>query len=251
MPDYPFLKVRKEGNMKPIKDRAHADLSRPYEKALYLGPEKMTDAELLAVILNTGAKGESAVDIAQRILNLSPNKEGLLGLWHLGIEDYKTIPGIGVVKAIRLVCISELSRRLSTLSALKTLDFSDSATVAAYYQEQLRHEEREKLIVAMLDTRCRFLGDTEISRGTVNASYASAREIFTAALRMRAVSIVLVHNHPSGDPSPSEADLIATRQIAEAGRLLGICVYDHIIIGDTIYASLREFGYMDEGVESF
>ena len=234
--------------MHRIADRAHADLNRPYEKALYLGPGVMTDAELLAVILNTGTKGESAMDISRKILSLAPGEEGLLGLCHLGIEDYKTLPGIGNVKAIRLVCIGELSKRLASRSAMRTLCFEDSDSIADYYMEQLRHEEQEKLVCVMLDTRYRFLGDTVISSGTVNASLASTRELFLAALRHRAVFIVLLHNHPSGDPTPSDEDIVVTKRVQKAGDLLEIRLMDHLIIGDHCYVSMRDAGVLDEGV---
>lgn len=231
-----------------IADRVHADLNRPYEKALYLGPQAMTDAELLAVILNTGIKGESAVDVAKKILSLSPGGEGLLGLCHLGVGELISVPGIGDVKAIRLVCIGELSKRLAQRSAGKTLDFENPKSIADYYMEVLRHEEKEKVICVMLDTRCRFIGDAVISSGTVNASLISTRELFLTALRYRAVSIVLLHNHPSGDPMPSEEDITTTKKIRSAGKILDIRLDDHIVIGDHAYVSMRESGLLDQGV---
>lgn len=223
--------------MKKILERATADFSRPYEKCLRFGPSVLNDAELLAVIIRSGTKGLSAVELAERILQ---RREGLLGLLHLGIADLMEIPGIGEVKAIQLKCIAELSRRISSSLAGTGMDFKNPENVAAYYMETLRHKEQEEVVLVMLDTKCRRIADCVVFTGTVNASVISTREIFLTALRNRAVSVILLHNHPSGDPTPSKEDIAVTEKVAEAGRILDIQLADHIVIGDRCYVSFRE-----------
>ena len=210
---------------------------RPYEKCLRLGAECLTDSELLAVLLRTGTKGSPSVEMAEAVLRLSKDREGLLGLHHLSLTQLQGVKGIGKVKAIQIKCIGELSKRIATATAKKGLSFQHPASM-----EQLRHEEQELLICMMLDTKNHLLGDEMIFKGTVNSSLANPREIFLSAVSYHAVGILLVHNHPSGDCTPSEADISFTQRIKEAGELLGIPLLDHIIIGDCKYLSFREQG---------
>lgn len=217
---------------------------RPYEKCFKYGAEVLTDQELLAVILRTGSLGQSSVLLADKVLSYSNNKEGLLILQHLSVEELMQIRGIGKVKAIQLKCIAELSRRISKTSAGNKLDFSSPASIAEYYMEDLRHEEKEQLILVMMNTKHRLIRDKIMTTGTVSCSLVSTREIFIEALRNGAVYIVLIHNHPSGDPSPSREDIINTKRIKEAGSLIGIELIDHIIIGDFRYTSMRERGIL-------
>ena len=131
---------------------------------------------------------------------------------------------------------------MAAAGARKGLCFHDPASIADYYMERLRHKEQEELICMMLDTKNHLLGEEMIFKGTVNGSFVSPREIFLTAMSYHAVGILLVHNHPSGDPTPSQADLDVTQRIAEAGELLGIPLLDHIIIGDCKYLSFRQQG---------
>jgi DNA repair protein RadC len=226
--------------MKKILERPAADLSRPYEKCLQYGPSVLNDAELLAVVIRSGTRGKSAVELAKQILAGNQTGKGLLGLLHMSMADLTEIPGIGEVKAIQLKCIAELSRRISSSSAETGLDFGNPGSVAEYYMESLRHKEQEELVLVMLDTKCHRISDAVIFTGTVNASLVSTRELFLAAIRNRAVQIILLHNHPSGDPTPSEEDIAVTKKVAEAGKLLDIHLVDHIVIGDRCYVSFRE-----------
>lgn len=219
---------------------------RPYEKCLEKGPETLTDAELLAVILRCGSRDLPSVDLAREILRQCPSREGLLGIHHLSVAQLQEISGVGPVKAVQIKCIGELSKRMARLAAGRKLNFQDPASIASYYMEALRHEEQEILICMMLDTKNHFLGDVAVTRGTVNTSLISPRELFLEALRHHAVHLVLVHNHPSGDPSPSLEDLSVTRRISRAGELLGIALLDHIIIGDRQYISLLKEGFLTE-----
>ena len=215
---------------------------RPYEKCLRMGAECLTDSELLAVLLRTGTKGSPSVEMAEEVLKLSKDKEGLLGLHQLSLAQLQAVKGIGKVKAIQIKCIGELSKRIATATAKKGLSFRHPASIADYYMEQLRHEEQELLICMMLDTKNHLLGDEMIFKGTVNISLANPREIFLSAVSYHAVGILLVHNHPSGDCTPSQADVDFTQRVKEAGELLGIPLLDHIIIGDCKYLSFREQG---------
>ena len=175
--------------------------------------------------------------------NYLPGKEeGLLGLYHCTRQELLQIRGVGEVKAIQLQCIGELSKRMAAAGARKGLCFHDPASIADYYMERLRHEDQEVLLCMMLDTKNQLLGEKEITRGTVNATMISPRELFLAALQFRAVHILLVHNHPSGIPEPSGDDITVTRQIRRAGEMLGITLLDHIIIGDHCYTSMLEQG---------
>ena len=213
---------------------------RPYEKCLTAGPQSLTDAELLAVILRSGTKGKTSIELAEEILSHSGVHEGLISLFYLSHEELKEIQGVGSVKAVQISCITELSRRIARTAAEKRLQFCSPGSIADYYMESLRHEEQEIVLCMMLDTKSKLIAETVISRGTVNISLISPRDVFLKALSYHAVQIILVHNHPSGDPTPSDLDIDITRQIREAGELLGILLVDHVIIGDMCFVSLRE-----------
>ena len=215
---------------------------RPYEKCLKAGAEALTDAELLAVILRTGSHGESSVSLAARVLGLKHPK-GILGLMHLSLPEVMSVKGIGRVKGIELLCIGELSKRIWKALATESVQiFSKPAEISGFYMEDMRHKEQEELHLMMLNTKNSLIQETLIFRGTVNASMASPREIFLEAFRCHAVRIVLVHNHPSGDPTPSAEDKEMTNRVKTAGELIGIPLLDHIIIGDNSYFSFRERG---------
>lgn len=215
---------------------------RPYERCFQSGPEVLTDAELLAVIIRTGAKGERSLDLARKVLQLSKSCNGILGIHHSSIEELMQIKGVGKVKAVQLKCVAELAKRLSRASARERLSFQEPDSIASYYMEELRHEEQEKLLLLMLNTKGSLIRDKVMSTGTVNASLVSPREIFIEALRYNAVFVILVHNHPSGDASPSREDIHLTERVRQCGMLLGIELMDHIIIGDNEYVSFREKG---------
>ena len=216
---------------------------RPYEKCLACGPGALSDPELLAVILRTGTEGENVCQLAARILSL-PDYEGLEGLCRIPLERLTKLKGIGKVKAVQLKCLAELAARMAKASAGEKLCFDTPATIAAYFMEELRHKEQEHLIALFLNTRNKLLREKLMFKGTVNASIISPREIFLEALEVHAVQLVLVHNHPSGDPSPSLEDIRVTKRISKGGELLGIQLLDHVIIGDRCYSSLRERGIL-------
>ena len=224
-------------NMMKIRDLPES--VRPYERCITDGPEVLSDMELLAVILRTGTQGCSALELSRRILKLCPFEEGLNGILHLSRTELEQVPGIGPVKAVQICCVGELSKRLARKGRSLRTEFRDPESIASYYMENLRHCEQEHVICMMLDTRNCLLGELELSRGTVNQSLLSPREVYLEAMAFHAVHVILIHNHPSSSAVPSSEDLRITRQIAEAGELLGITLLDHIIVGDRCYQSLR------------
>jgi DNA repair protein RadC len=213
---------------------------RPYEKALTKGIESLSDAELLSVILRTGSRNVRSIDLAYEILRHKPEYPGLLSLCYTTKEELMKITGIGKVKAIELLAIAELVKRLVRAKKPDRNIFRSPKEIALYYMEELRHEKREKTILLLLDGKNRMIRDIIISEGTVNMSMASPREIFIEAIKYEAVFIILLHNHPSGDPTPSREDLQTTKKIQQTGMLVGIPLIDHIIIGDQSYISLQE-----------
>lgn len=213
---------------------------RPYEKCLRYGAESLTNTELLAVLLRTGVKGMNALELARNILNLQTEEESLLNIHQLTLSKLKRIKGIGSVKAIQILCISELAKRLAKSTAKEGLIFHSPSTIAKYYMEEMRHQKQENMKLLMLNTKTKLIGETNISKGTVNASLISPRELFIEALNCEAVSIILLHNHPSGDPTPSESDILLTNRIKAAGELIGVELLDHIIIGNNCYISFLE-----------
>lgn len=217
---------------------------QPYEKCAAYGAEFLTDAELIACILRSGTREYTSVALAERLLELRKGNKGLNGLCSLSFEELTAVPGIGKVKAIQIQSLFELAKRMSRSKAAKSLNFSDPESIAKYYMEDFRHKEQEQLMLMLLDNKGNLLGNKIMFTGTVNASIISPREIYLEALKFHAVSIILLHNHPSGDPSPSDADLRITRKIREAGNFLDIRLLDHIILGDGVYVSFREKSYL-------
>lgn len=215
---------------------------RPYEKCEKYGAASLSDAELLAVIIKTGSKGERVSELANRILNYSKGKSGLIGLNYLTLEDFMSIHGIGRVKAIQLLCVTELTKRMAKAHLPENAVLNQPKEIARHYMQELRHLDCEHVVLLLLDTKCHKIKDFLISKGTVNAALVEPREIFLKAVRYGAVNIVLLHNHPSGDVSPSNADISITKKIFQAGELLGIQLVDHIIIGDNRFFSFREKG---------
>lgn len=215
--------------------------NQPYEKFVSHGPNSLTDSELIAIILRTGTKDKSALMLAQEVLSAGNyEKMGILGLHSVSLKDLCRIKGIGMVKAVKLKCILELSLRLSRAHAREGLIVRQPETIACYYMEQLRHRKTECVIVACIDGKGELTYDEQISEGSVKMSLISPREIFLMALKHEAVNIILVHNHPSGDPTPSSADEMLTKNVAMAGKQMDIPLLDHIIIGDNCYFSFRE-----------
>ncbi len=232
-------------NKKQNNEHQSKNQNLPYEKFLRFGPQALTESELLAIILRTGTKNKSALQLAEEILSMSdPKKEGLLGLYDIPLEKLMAIKGMGEVKAVKVKCLTELSARISAAKAKVGMILNKPETVARYYMESLRHKKTECVIMACLDSKGEILHDSMISSGSVKMSVVSPREIFMEALKYEAVNILLVHNHPSGDPVPSQADITLTENVAQMGKTLDIPLLDHIIIGDNRYVSFKEAGLL-------
>ena len=220
---------------------------RPDEKFRKFGPKALSDAELLAIILRTGSNECHSVDLSRQILTSpSCSEENILNIFNYEMVSLMKIKGIGVVKATQIMAVAELSLRIANNSLRSKLNFNSPASIAAYYTEQLRHRPREAIMLIMLDSACGLIKDMIISEGTVNTALLSPREVFIEALKYEAVNIILLHNHPSGHPVPSKDDINSTRQILAGGRMIGIELLDHIIIGDRKYISFKEEGLINE-----
>lgn len=215
---------------------------RPYEKCERFGAENLTNAELLAVLLRTGTKGENSLELAHRLICSDLPERGILNIHRWTFDQLLAIRGIGKVKAIQILCMSELAKRLARSTAMTGLDFSSPSTIAQYYMEDMRHREKEVLKLLLLNSRSKLIGESDVSEGTADTALVSPRELFLEALRKNASAIILLHNHPSGEPTPSREDVRITRRIYEAGALIGIELLDHIVIGDNCFVSLRERG---------
>ncbi len=217
---------------------------RPYEKCAAHGAAALSDAELLAVILRTGTRSMTSLELARELLTRFGRNRGIGFLREVTREELECVPGIGSVKATELLAAGELSRRIAQTGMREDIILGRPQAIASYFMEDLCWLDHEEMWVAMFNTKNRLIHTETVSMGTVNASLASPREIFLNALRHHAVFVVLLHNHPSGDPEPSAADIDLTNRLAEAGALLHIPVMDHIIIGDHCYLSFRERGLL-------
>lgn len=217
---------------------------QPYERLVKNGPEVLSDAELLAVIIKSGTKELSSVDVARNLL--SDRHKNLINLYDYSIEELIQFPGIGRVKAIQLKAVCELSKRISRANIGYTLRMDSPEILARYYMEQIRHLRNEQLICAYFDVKLRFVGDVILSQGNVNAAFVSMKKIFRGAFDKNASIIVLIHNHPSGDPTPSEEDIYVTEKVKRACEIMDLYLGDHIIIGDRAYFSFLENNYLKD-----
>lgn len=225
-----------------MKDMAKCEM--PYEKCISEGPEVLTDAELLAVILRSGSKGQNALVTAEKILNAHNVYKGIVGLNYLSLEDLTSIEGIGTVKAVQMKCIAELSKRMSRSLHKPFIAFESPNSIADYYMEDTRYLDKEEVFVLLFDARHKLLKEKKLAEGTINHAVVSPRDIFIFALEYHAVYIIMVHNHPSGDPEPSAQDILISTRVQDAGRLIGIELSDHIIVGNNCFVSLAERGYI-------
>ena len=221
---------------------------RPREKLLQKGVKALSDSELLAVLLRTGRSGISAVQLADQVLTLRP--QGLGYLAECLPEELQSVSGIGQAKACQIVAALELGRRIATAPREKRPRIQSSDEAASLVMEDMRYLPQETFRALLLNVRGQVISQSQISVGTLNMSMANPREVFRDAVRKNAAAVIVVHNHPSGDPAPSREDIQTTRRLAETGEILGIPLWDHVIIGDGIYVSLREEGYFGKEDEN-
>ena len=219
-----------------------ADLQRsdrPRERLASQGPAALADAELVAILLRTGTRGSSALRLAEALLQ---DTGGMGGLRHSRFDELRGRHGIGPAKAAQLVAAIELGRRFAVAELEARRAIQSPEDVAELLRYEIGGREQEHLVVVLLDTRNRLLRIAEVYVGSLNTSVVRIGEIFREAVRSNAAALIVAHNHPSGDPSPSPEDVAVTRAMVEAGRLLDVEVLDHLIIGKDRHLSLRQAG---------
>jgi DNA repair protein RadC len=214
---------------------------RPRERLAQYGPESLSTAELLAIVLRVGARGESAIRLAERLLS---EFRGLAGLARARVPQLAALPGMGLAKSSQVKASFELGKRLAASTEGPRPVVRGAADAAALVMEELRHREQECLAAVFLDTRNQVICTRVLMVGTLTGSPAHPREIFREALAQGCASLIVCHNHPSGDPTPSKDDIALTARLVEAGELMGVPVLDHIVVGGGRYVSLREAGRM-------
>jgi DNA repair protein RadC len=212
---------------------------RPRERLLQQGPQNLTEAELLGILLGKGTREKTAIDVARQLLD---RYESLQELFSRSPSELMKVKGIGSAKAAVLSASFELVRRLQSKGGPRKPIFKRSSDIANYYLPLLRDLRKEVFKVLLLNRANRLIKEVPISEGTLDASIVHPRDVFREALLEPSAGIILIHNHPSGNPSPSEEDLRLTQQLVEAGRLLGIRVYDHIILAGETYRSFADEG---------
>ncbi|WLV23687.1 DNA repair protein RadC [Aciduricibacillus chroicocephali] len=222
-----------------IKDTPVED--RPRERLLQYGPGRLSNQELLAILLGSGTRQESVMSLSNRVLL---HFDGLKLLNEATIEELKAIKGIGDAKGVLILAALELGKRLNQYRPQEKFFIRSPEDGADYVMEEMRQLKQEHFVALFLDTKNQVLHRQTIFIGSLNASIVHPREVFREAVRRSAASIICIHNHPSGDPAPSQEDIQVTRRLVEAGKMMGIELLDHIIIGDRRFVSLKEKGYV-------
>jgi DNA repair protein RadC len=227
----------------PIKEWPESD--RPREKLLEKGPETLSNAELLAIILRTGdaSTGQSALDYGRGLM--TQFGESLRQLEEASVQEICATKGIGPAKAAQIKAALELGKRFAEEEIKRGEQFRSSADVFNHYREHLSGLKKEEFHVLLLDAKNRKIRDVRVSEGSLTSSLVHPREVFNPVIRESAAAVILVHNHPSGDPSPSQEDLQITRRLREIGEVMGVRVLDHIVIGKGKYVSFVDDGYWD------
>ncbi|MGH2604466.1 MAG: RadC family protein [Dehalococcoidia bacterium] len=212
---------------------------RPRERLKLRGASSLSDSDLIAILLNTGTVGLSVTDLAQRLI---VEQGGLRGLMRLEVSELARIRGVGDAKAVRVKAALELGRRLAAQIPDVRPQIASPDDIVTLVQIEMAALDQEQLRVVLLDTKNRVLAIRTVYQGSVNAAQIRVAEVFRDAIRHNAVAIVAIHNHPSGDPTPSAADVTVTAELAQAGALLDIELLDHLVIGDGRWVSLRRLG---------
>lgn len=231
-----------EKGRKIMKIKALPAEERPMEKGLYQGMEVLSNTELLALVINSGTKQQSAIGLAEDIICRSGS---IAALRDLSAQELMEIPGIGPGKASRILAALELGKRISAKPSGRPANVDNPDDIAALFMEEMRSLKQESFRVLLLNTKGDILSVETISVGELNRAPVHPREVFRPAVKKSAAAVILIHNHPSGDPRPSSEDIHTTVRLMECGRLMGIRVLDHLIIGDGEYISLSQLGAMN------
>ena len=213
-------------------------LERPYEKLELYGAQKLSNSELLAIIIKTGSKDESVISLGQKVLSLIENQNNLRALQEISIEEFMSIKGIGKVKAIQLKAVCELAKRMGQPLNNKKIVIRSPADVANLLMEELRYEKNEEARVVILNIKNVVQKIIKVAQGGTNFAVIEPKEVLLDAIKIGAPKIILLHNHPSGDSTPSKADYAVTDRIYECAEMMGINLLDHIIIGDGKFDSI-------------
>lgn len=214
---------------------------RPRERFLQEGPKSLSNQELLALLIRTGTKNESVIQLSSRLIRTF---EGLRLLKDASIEEITAIHGIGEAKAIQILAAIEIGRRINSLNNQDRYVIRSPEDCVNYCMDEMRFLSQEHFVCLYLNTKNQVLHKQTIFIGSLNASIVHPREVYKEAFRRSAASIICLHNHPSGDPQPSREDIEVTKRLVECGKIIGIELLDHVIIGDQKFISLKEKGYL-------
>lgn len=214
---------------------------RPMEKGLFQGMDRLSNAELLALLINSGTADKSAIALAEEVLGRG---KGILGLRDMTAQELMEIRGIGKGKAARILASLELGKRVSSVLPRDMVSIDSPESIAVLFMEELRHLKQESFRILLLNAKGEVISTEIISTGELTSTLVHPREVFRPAVKKSAAAVVLVHNHPSGDPQPSREDIETTSRLQECGKMMGIRVIDHIVIGDGIYVSMMSEGLM-------
>ncbi|SHJ52815.1 RadC family protein [Tepidibacter formicigenes] len=231
------------GQVKKMSIKEMALDERPREKMILKGAKYLSNPELLAILLRSGNKDMSAIDLANYIINMDKS-EGIRSLCNITIEELSKIKGIGNAKACQILASIELGKRIAKSIPRDKFKINSPDDIASVYMEELRYLKKEVFKIVLLNTKNEIISDIEISVGSLNSSIVHPREVFIEAIRRSANKIILMHNHPSGYVEPSKEDKNITKRLVDGGKILGIDIIDHIIIGDGIYFSFKEKALM-------
>ena len=213
---------------------------KPREKLMREGKENLSTAEILAIIIGSGSRGRSALDVASEIMCM--DKKGVGFLAECRPEELSSIKGIGTAKTCELLAAVELGKRIASQKRAENPLISSASDIARIFMERMRYYKQEQFVSLMISAKGEIIEETKVSIGDLCSSSTHPREVFVEAVRRSAGSVIFVHNHPSGDPTPSDTDVETTKRLMEAGKLLGIPVLDHIIIGDGRFISMKAEG---------
>jgi len=218
--------------------RQWPESDRPREKLSEKGPSFLSDSELLATIIGSGSGKKNALDLARALIAKFDN---LAGIEAASIEEIRSVPGIGFNKAVNILAALELGRRFTiAASSAKTSPIRTAEDAFNHYRGSMKNLRKEVFSIMLLNTKHKLIKTVLVCEGALNSAYVEPREVFNPAIRASAHGVILTHNHPSGEPDPSDNDISLTRRLVEAGKLMGIHVIDHLIIGDNRYYSFAD-----------
>lgn len=213
---------------------------RPVEKSLSMGIESLSNGELLALLINSGTRDKSALALAEEVL--AKDRNGISYLRETSMQELMSIKGIGSSKAARIMAAVELGRRIAARPVKKGVRIESDEDVAEFFMEELRYKKKEFFKALLLDSKGKVISSETVSVGELTSTLVHPREVFSQAVKKSAAAVIFVHNHPSGDPSPSSEDIATTERLVACGNILGIKVLDHIVIGDGRYISIKSTG---------